>query len=89
MPNLCGKVAERLRTGLRKSRVLSSTFVSLYIMQLGGARAKVRVIRALSLKLFHDISPLKFVPLPLAEHYFYPVSTVPINNYSRKKIKER
>jgi hypothetical protein len=35
------------------------------------------------------ISPGRISLLPLTEHYLYPVSTAPINNYNQENSKER
>ncbi len=50
---------------------------------------QVSFIHDLSDRSTHYLSPPYFRFSPLIEHYLYPVSTVPINNPTKRKLKER
>jgi hypothetical protein len=89
MSNISGKVVDCLRVipGI-SSGMLSPQIAHMYrtIHKLG---VQVRFIPDLSDRSTHYLSPSKFAFPPLIEHYFYPVSTAPINNPTKRKLKER
>ena len=89
MLSTCGQAVGSLRISTRKTRARVSpvSFIDLYAQNLGGV--KVSFLRKLSVSFTPYISPPKLAVLPLFEHYFYPVSTEPINNCNPNKFKER
>jgi hypothetical protein len=84
MPKYSGKAVNSLRVIAGKSRVqLSPTsHIASFIHHL--RRVQVQVIHDLSELSTPSLSPLKITVSPLIEHYFYPVSTAPINNPTKR-----
>ena len=89
MPKTCGQVADILRENVRKTSAWFSTTVPKAMKLPVTDRVKTSVIRRFIPMFSQDFSRAKIIPLPLAEHYLYPVSTAPINNYNQMKFKER
>ena len=87
MPSSGKPVHEHLTTG-GKSRVLSSTPIRLANEAVQLARVKLSVIPQFAAFFPQYFSPLKIAPPPLVEHYFYPVSTAPINTPIKLKLKK-
>lgn len=89
MSDFSGKAVDYLRviTGTSSGH-LSPIVDHLYrtIYKLG---VQVRFIHDLSDRSTPNLSPPKFALSPLIEHYLYPVSTAPINNPTKRKLKER
>ena len=89
MHNNSGKAVDCLRviTGTT-SGLISPVLHNLHrtIHKLG---VQLRFIHDLSDHSTPNLSPPKFAILPLIEHYLYPVSTAPINNPTKRKLKER
>lgn len=79
-----GKAVYSLRVLAGKSRVQSSpvTHIASWINQL--LRVQVRLTHKLSEHSTPRLSPPKMTLSPLTEHYFYPVSTAPINNPTKR-----
>jgi hypothetical protein len=89
MHNTNGKTVDYLLTGTRKTCVrLSPIFTFGYY---GGILHSVQSLLTPKLVPTFEpyISPPKFAFSPLVEYIFYPVSTVPITNSTKEKIKER
>jgi hypothetical protein len=84
MLNIRGKTVNSLRMSGRKTRARLSTLTWITSAYLADTRAKVLVVRDLYSTFTLGISPGKIVPLPLIEHYLYPVSTAPINSHSQE-----
>jgi hypothetical protein len=84
MPKYSGKPVNSLRVIAGKSRVQLSPvhYITSFIHQL--RRAQVQVIHDLSDLSTPSLSPSKIALSPLIEHYFYPVSTAPINNPTKR-----
>ena len=84
MPKYSGKAVNCLRVIAGKSRVQLSPInhIASFIHQL--RRVQVQVIHDLSELSTPSLSPLKTTVSPLIEHYFYPVSTAPINNPTKR-----
>lgn len=80
MPSICGKAAKSLRTNMRKTGERLSTVVHMAYSSVTNSGVKAQVIRDLFPRFPTRISPGNVAVSPLAEHYFYPVSTAPINN---------
>lgn len=89
MPRICGKRVNILGKRGGKTSGVSSTVI--HTEGPSGARMRVQ------LPLLHILFPrfaltpstLQITHSPLAEHYFYPVSTAPITTVTKEKIKER
>ena len=67
---------------------------SLTAYQLSTVRSLIESAKAVVLQLFAPafppgLSTVKIISLPLSEHYFYPVSTVPTINTTKGNLKER
>jgi hypothetical protein len=89
MHNINGKTVDYLLTTARKTCVRLSPILSTsYYSDL---RSSVQSLLTPKLVPSFEpyISPPKFTLLPLAEYIFYPVSTAPIINTIKEKIKER
>ena len=84
MPKYSGKAVNSLRVIAGKSRVQLSPVdhITSFIHHL--RRVQVQVIHDLSDLSTPSLSPLKIATSPLIEHYFYPVSTAPINNPTKR-----
>jgi hypothetical protein len=80
----CGKQVYSTWETVRKSCVRLST-LTVNCLQAGmPGGVKLCVIRKSIPLLFPQISPLILTTLPLSEHYFYPVSTVPTISTTKK-----
>ncbi len=88
MRNQCGKIANILGSSLGKT----SAWLSPYFHKSRGTtwflRAQTTVVHTTLPLLSQLISPLKMAAPPLGEHYLYPVSTRPTNNYNQRKLKK-
>lgn len=75
-------------TGMTLSTTSVRSYTETYIHRLTTiyTQVKLAVIHEVARYLRTYISPYVFAPLPLIEHYLYPVSTGPINYYNQKKI---
>ena len=85
----CAKNVERAGKQHGKVSVVSSTQTLWLpgIAQSGGVKP---LFSASTVPMFPpSFSPLKLAVSPLAEHYFYPVSTAPITNRGQINSKER
>ena len=89
MPNIWGKLVQTQRMNLRIVRVRLSTFRAIQLRVATSASVQLPFLRKLSESYTPHLSPAKIAISPLIEHYFYPVSTAPINNLTLKKLKER
>jgi hypothetical protein len=89
MPSWCGKQASKLRTYVRKTTGRLSTHCVKIMQRTTSARAKDLITHVLFTQQPTGISPAKKRISPLIEHYFYPVSTAPINYYTQLNFKER
>ena len=89
MPNLCGKSVNYL--GIPASKSGGGVSTALYKVASLGTRHSVQP--AAMHRFFHFLtqpfSTVKLAPLPLSEHNFYPLSTVPITTTTKGKSKER
>ena len=86
MPKTCGKAVHDTRRNFGKtfgqlSTVIATAF-TIHIRDRVKARVSPTVIRTFP----QESSPLKIALSPLIEHYFYPVSTGPINTDTKVKI---
>ena len=84
MPKYSGKAVNSLRVIAGKSRVQLSPVMHIASFIHYMRRVQVRVIHDLSDLSTPSLSPLKIAISPLIEHYFYPVSTAPINNPTKR-----
>jgi hypothetical protein len=89
MSNVSGKGVDYLGVVPRTSRGQLSPESSYLHTILAIYRVQVLFIHYLSDQFRHSLSPPYFSISPLIEHYLYPVSTAPINNPTKEKIKER
>ncbi len=89
MPRACGKYANNLRVDIRERVGQPSTHSRVGLATIREAGVKLKESHRLYTLLSTYFSPRKNSFLPLSEHYFYPVSTAPINYYSQLKIQER
>ena len=82
MPEMCGKSVNYLRNGARTTCLFPSTISLLrsFSAEIGGV--KDMFIHPALHGFTPNLSPAKIDILPLSEHYFYPVSTVPTNTSS-------
>ena len=74
-----GKLVNTSRKSLGKKRVPLSTLSDKLYVQYGQASVKPVLFPHFHPLFTQYFSPLKIGAPPLAEHYFYPVSTGPIN----------
>lgn len=79
-----GKTVNSLRVIAGTSSVQSSPVVRIASWMHQLQRVQVRITHNLSDLFTPKLSPPKFALLPLTEHYFYPVSTAPINNPTKR-----
>jgi hypothetical protein len=79
-----GKAVDCLRviTGTTSGRV--SPIVNSLHATIHTVRVQLRFIHELSDLITPRLSPYKLAQLPLIEHTFYPVSTAPINNPTKR-----
>ena len=89
MPKSYGKLVDSLLTKAGKTWVRSSTYIHARHVYIDSVGAQVRLLPTIVPRFYTYISPANFTPLPLIEHIFYPVSTGPITNLAKEKIKER
>jgi len=77
-------------TGIRAwiNRGGSSTFARLTRSLDQLARVQPYVIPVFTPNFTQRLSPAKIASSPLVEHYFYPVSTGPINSTTKGKLKK-
>ena len=89
MPKVSGKLVNSngIRHGKNSARL--STWLVGVVEVVRGISAKASVIHQLTQTFPHLFSPEKITPLPLFEHYFYPVSTVPTIKATKENVKER
>lgn len=88
MLSVWGETVDILRFGPRKnSASLSSMNVS-FNHQAHATSAQTSFIRTLLPRFTQSISPGEMLASPLIEHYFYPLSTAPTNNYNQRKFKK-
>lgn len=83
MRKLCGTVVDYLRIGHGISSENPSTESIYAKLSRISPGVKALFVPILPTLLFTTFSPAKVASAPLIEHYFYPVSTTPINNYSQ------
>lgn len=88
MPKPCGKLVNILRILRRKTSAGSSPERDPQDTQSLTQRVKQGFIHKVIPRFSQLLSPLDITPLPLAEHYLYPVSTAPISNYNQRKLKK-
>jgi hypothetical protein len=89
MPNINGKTVEYLFTIIGQACVRLSTILHSKLAIIPPYSAQPALLPSFIPTFTQDISPPKFAFLPLVEYIFYPVSTAPINNPTKEKIKER
>jgi hypothetical protein len=89
MSNFSGKAVDCLREHTGISSGLLSPILNTIHKTLHLIRVQLGFIHDLSDRFTPTLSPPNFVISPLVEHYFYPVSTAPINNSTKRKLKER
>jgi hypothetical protein len=85
MHNISGKLVHSNGTDGSKSRVRLSTTPSAHGLQTTTYSAEALTFPYLIPFFAQYFSPLKIVLPPPVEHYFYPVSTAPINNKTKGK----
>jgi hypothetical protein len=83
-----GKPVKKARKVLGKNRVLASTVMQMIRTTEQPIRVKPAGLPYFTPKFTQHFSPLKIALSPLVEHYFYPVSTGPINNPIKGKLKK-
>ena len=86
MPRACGKAVQSIRITLGKTLGQPSTDIPTAIITHIRDRVKAQVSPKVIRTFPHSYSPLKIAVSPLIEHYFYPVSTGPINTDTKVKI---
>jgi hypothetical protein len=74
-----GKPVKSSRKTQGKKSVLLSTLIGRRLPRHEGSSAQPALIPDFTPIFAQYFSPLKIASLPLVEHYFYPVSTGPIN----------
>jgi hypothetical protein len=79
-----GKAVDCLRVITGISSGWLSPIVNTLCMAVHKIGVQLSFIHELSDLYTPNISPYKFASLPLVEHYFYPVSTAPINNPTKR-----
>ncbi len=83
-----GKAVQNLRTRTGISSVRPSTYIAKQFVDFATMRAQLPVLHKVFPILPQYISPAKVAFSPLVEHYFYPVSTAPINTATKGKLKK-
>ena len=83
-----GKAVKNLRIDTCKTSAWLSTNVTTRLIGSTDVRAQLSVLHKVFPILPQYISPAKIAFSPLTEHYFYPVSTVPINTATKGKLKK-
>lgn len=89
MLKFSGKTVHCLRIGNWTTRGRLSTLQRTYIAQPAATSGQPGFIHQLSDLFIPYLSPSKYAFSPLIEHYLYPVSTAPINNPTKRNLKER
>jgi hypothetical protein len=89
MPNTSGKAVYYLRVIAGTSSGWLSPLRHRLTTSIHKLGVQVRFIHDLSDHSTPKLSPPYFAFSPLIEHYLYPVSTAPINNPTKRKLKER
>jgi hypothetical protein len=88
MHNIRGKLADNLGKVIRITRAQLSTISNKERVADAYGRAQPEVSPKIIPRFTLGFSPLKFAPIPLTEHYLYPVSTAPINTITKEKLKK-
>jgi len=83
MSKVCGKYVDSLRIAYGKSRAYLSTAAHFHMIPTAALRVKVLVSRTIIPCISQPYPQVKMAPLPLIEHYFYPVSTAPTTNSTK------
>ncbi len=89
MPKQCGKHVNSLGKASRKTRGYLSTNMRTDDQSRVRTHVKLSLLHILFPSFTQQPSTLFSLPLPLVEHYFYPVSTAPITTITKEKFKER
>lgn len=84
-----GKLVDILLTKTSKSWVRLSTYLQTNRVHIVGVGVELRLSPTNIPSFYTHISPVYLRISPLVEHIFYPVSTAPITNITKEKIKER
>lgn len=84
-----GKLVDRLLMKTGKSWVRMSTYTHSGLTYMTSMSAKPQLSPTFIPTFCTYISPACFAVSPLIEYIFYPVSTGPITNNTKEKIKER
>jgi hypothetical protein len=88
MHSTWGKAVKNLRTHTGISSVRLSTDTAKQFVNFATVRVQLPVLHKVFPILPQYISPAKVALSPLIEHYFYPVSTAPINTATKGKLKK-
>jgi hypothetical protein len=89
MHNSSGKAVYYLRVTAGTSSGRLSPIVGNLTTLIHALGVQLPFIHDLSDRSTPTLSPAIFRFSPLIEHYLYPVSTAPINNPTKRKLKER
>jgi len=89
MPKNYGKTVDELLIQVGKRWVRSSTYRALIYVSSTYLGVKPQEFPTYVPNFYTYISPGYFALSPLVEYIFYPVSTAPITNFTKEKIKER
>jgi hypothetical protein len=89
MSSVSGKAVDCLRVITGTTSGTLSPIVGRLHRAIHKLGVQVQFIHDLSDHSTPNLSPSKFAFSPLIEHYLYPVSTAPINNPTKRKLKER
>lgn len=84
MHNSSGKAVDCLRVIIGTTSGRVSPIVNNACILIHKLSVQLRFTHKLSDLSTPNISPYKIRPLPLIEHTFYPVSTAPINNPTKR-----
>lgn len=88
MHKACGEIVDILGFGGRTTSARPSTEAMMTLCSNDAAWVKEAFVHKVLPQFSQLISPPKFALSPLIEHYLYPVSTAPINNYNQRKLKK-
>lgn len=83
-----GKSVKKLRTKTGISSARLSPNKTLQLAKYIATSVQLPVLHKVFPILPQYISPAKIAFSPLIEHYFYPVSTAPINTATKGKLKK-
>jgi hypothetical protein len=89
MHNIDGKTVDYLFTAVGQACVRLSTKLHSSASNTDFRSVQPALLPSLIPTFTQYISPPKFALVPLVEYIFYPVSTAPIINITKEKIKER